>query len=242
MTFLFSITFGMRKEFSKWTRINSYGAFALGLVALMMTGSRAGMIAFIAGAVISFQMYLYVSKYKLSAFRKGAFIGIIIAVVIFFVGGMWVTQNRQIRQGYDSERVKLLMSAYEMWDDHKVLGVGLTNWGKEYHETYIRPDAKEPNLDIPHNVPAYFFSSAGTIAGITYLLYSLGIIGYMYKEMRKNPVNPYIYGFVWAAISVFIHGVVDSGITTNNVLRLYSGLLGITMASILHHKKKEKYE
>lgn len=240
MTFLLSITIGKQFTLSKYTRISSYGSFILGLIAFMLTGSRAGMIAFILGGVITFQIYMYCADLKLTRRKKGILLGSVVVIVLFFIGGMLVTQNRQIRQHYDSERVKLLISAYEMWDDHKLLGVGLKNWGKEYHENYIRPDAREPNLDIPHNVPAYFFSSAGTVAGLAYLLYSFGIFWYMYKEMKKNPSNPYIYGFLWAAIAVFMHGVVDSGITTNNVLKLYSGLLGITMVTILgeHAEKK----
>lgn len=232
MTFLFSITFGMRASLSKWIKLNSYGALFLGLIALMLTGSRAGMIAIILSAVVSICTYIHASNYRASIKKKCMIVGIIIAIIIFFIGGMLITQNRQIRQHYDAERIRLLISACEMWNDHKMLGVGLKNWGKEYHETYILPDAKEPNLDIPHNVPAYFFSAAGTVSGFAYLLYSFGSFWYLYRELKKNPFNPYIYGFLWAAITVFIHGIVDSGITTNNVLRLYSGMLGITMASI----------
>lgn len=104
------------------------------------------MASFMLGTVFSAFLYLRMPYSIIN--KKKIIVGVCSIALIgsFFVGGMLITQNREIRQHYDIERIKLLSSAYDMWNDHKWLGVGLKNWGKEYHETYIRPDAREPNL------------------------------------------------------------------------------------------------
>ena len=57
----------------------------------------------------------------------------------------------------------------------------------------------------------------------------------MYKELRKTPQNMFILAFLWSSLSITIHGLVDVGIMLNNAFKLYSGFLGITMASIVCH-------
>ena len=45
----------------------------------------------------------------------------------------------------------------------------------------------------------------------------------------------FILAFLWSSLSITIHGLVDVGIMLNNAFKLYSGFLGITMASIVCH-------
>ena len=43
---------------------------------------------------------------------------------------------------------------------------------------------------------------------------------------------------MWASLALTIHGLVDVGIMMENALKLYSGFLGITLASIVMQYKK----
>ena len=74
-------------------------------------------------------------------------IGISVIAAVFLVG----IQDGNRTYG-DLARVRMLKSSYAMWKDHKLLGVGLANWQKEYADKYIlkkeiKKDARQRYLD-----------------------------------------------------------------------------------------------
>lgn len=217
-----------------------YLACIIGFVSLTLSGSRGAMLGLLLGGAIT--IGIYYSKHKVvrqSTILKWA--GIFLCAVILCIGGLqFLGSNNQIQRSYDYERIKLLESSYNMWKDHPILGVGLNNWASAYQKTYILPEAKERTLNIPHNVPAYFFSATGTIAGFSYLVYAVGIYTYLYKKMKQQPQNIIIPACMWALAALTIHGLVDVGIMMEDALRLYSGLLGLTVASIIRLDKVKK--
>ncbi len=212
-------------------------SICMGIVALVLSGSRGSFLGVIGAGVITF--ILHCTTVHVSVKEKIKMAMIFVGLLLTFIGGIYFAGNQKVSNSYDSERIKLLLSSYEMWNDHKFLGVGLTNWSEEYQDNYIRHDAREPDLNIPHNVPAYFFSTTGILGGIGYLLYTFGICGYMYKELRKEPKNMFIIAFLWSSLSITIHGLVDVGIMLNNAFKLYSGFLGLTMASIIRYSNNK---
>jgi len=61
-------------------------------------------------------------------------------------------------------RLKLWVSAWRMFLDHPLLGVGLDNFLYQYRGRYILPDAwQEPNLSHPHNIVLDFLSRLGVL-------------------------------------------------------------------------------
>ena len=50
--------------------------------------------------------------------------------------------------------------------------------------------------------------------------------------MKIRPKNIYIQAMLWSLIAINIHGLVDVGITMKSAMRLFSGLIGITLANI----------
>jgi O-antigen ligase len=61
-------------------------------------------------------------------------------------------------------RTQVWISAWRMFLDHPVLGVGLDNFLYQYRGHYILPDAwQDPNLSHPHNIALDFLSRLGVL-------------------------------------------------------------------------------
>ena len=106
----------------------------LGLWSLWKTGSRGGMIALFAGGIFIFGLFCYFQKQG-RLFLKGLAAGVAVVAVVLLAG----IQDGNRTYG-DSARVRMWKASYAMWQDHKLLGVGLENWQKEYANKYILKD------------------------------------------------------------------------------------------------------
>lgn len=138
--------------------------------------------------------------------------------------------HNNFKRGYDRERLLLWQSSYNMWNDHKVVGVGFSNWQKEYREHYISPEAKEPDLPMPHNVVVQFFATTGLIGGIGYLVFVLGETGFLIKRMQRFPDELNYPMMLWAFSLITIHGMVDAGITNKFAMQILCAYMGICLA------------
>lgn len=107
----------------------------LGLWSLWKTGSRGAMIGLFAGGLSAFALFCYFYKQG-KLFRNGLTVGAAIVAVVLLTG----IPGGEIREYSDAARLRQLKSCYAMWKDHKLLGVGLENWQKEYADKYILKD------------------------------------------------------------------------------------------------------
>lgn len=102
-----------------------------GIWALWMTGSRGAMAGILAGAMIVFGIEYYKTRNK-RLFSVSAALCAAAAVAFLLVG----IPNGYVRMNGDGMRLHLLKASYAMWNDHKLLGVGLANWRIRYTASY----------------------------------------------------------------------------------------------------------
>lgn len=198
----------------------------IGVFSLYISGSRGGFSGFILG-FIALILGKYLLKRKLRYSVAAFFL-----ILVLLAGGAYGIYNstENFQRSYDKERVLLIESSYAMWNDHKLYGVGFERWKDEYPK-YISPEAKEPDLPMPHNTIAYFFSTTGLIGGTGFLVYTIGIIVILLKAISKYPSNLYYQAALWSFIALSIHGMVDTGITNKAAMQIISGVLGVAFAS-----------
>lgn len=222
-----SIIYVYRKNNSKLLAALMSINVAMGVYTLIISGSRGGMLGVSMGLIVMLLWYLL----KNCSLKKY----VVAYCCLFFMlcaGVIGFTSNiHKFSRSYDSERILLIKSSYNMWNDHKLVGVGTANWAQEYHTKYMFREAKEPHLGMPHNILAYFFSTAGIIGGMGYCACMLMLILFVSRYLRFG--NWYCIAMLWALVAINVHGMVDVGITLKSAARLFYTCLGIVAAEVV---------
>ena len=105
----------------------------LSLWGLWRTGSRGAMLGFCAGAFfVAAAVYFRPHMWK-------AVLAVLIAGSVLISGYVFFGITPGGTHGYDDTvRLRLLKNSYAMWQDHKLLGVGLANWQKQHAKNYLK--------------------------------------------------------------------------------------------------------
>ncbi len=214
----------------KWYwKISGLISGIVGCVSVYATGSRGALLGVLLGGSLVFLLYMYkkwrIRKHLVRVILWGS-------IFLLFMGSVYFYNLDYFHRSYDNERILLLQSSYQMWSEHKLWGVGLNNWATEYQSTYILPEAREPNLDMPHNVLAFFFSATGIVGGVGFFIFQVGVFKLMIEKVMEEKEGCLLglyLGVLWAVIAVFIHGLLDTGITMKGAMRLYMGLIGVAL-------------
>ncbi len=112
-------------------------------------------------------------------------------------------------------RVKLWLSAWRMFLDHPLLGVGPDNFLSLYRSRYILPEAwQEPNLSHPHNLVLDFLSRLGVLGFAA----GLGLIA----------------GFWLTALAVYRRLAAAADPHQRSLLALTVGLMGLVADMLAH--------
>lgn len=211
-------------------KILSFATCLWCFIMLIFTGSRGGIIGFFLGFI-----FLVFSNFKLKIYYKLNMKLVLLSLIaiIAFSGLAMDKIDFNFTRPYDMERVRLIQSSYNMWLDNKLVGVGLNNWQENYIQKYILPEARERELEFPHNTIAYFFSTSGIIGGFGFIIFTFGMIFFLLNTLKKYPNNIYVQAMLWSFVAFSIHGLVDAGFLMKQGERLLFTLLGITCASVM---------
>jgi O-antigen ligase len=129
-------------------------------------------------------------------------------------------------EGTSFFRVRLWVSAWRMFLDYPLLGVGPDNFLYLYRSRYILPEAwQEPNLSHPHNLPLDFLSRFGLLGlgtGLWLLLgfwhTALGVYrrlapsGGRRPEAERRSLLALVVGQMGLVAAMLAHGLVDHGL------------------------------
>ena len=100
----------------------------------------------------------------------------------------------------------------------------------------------EAGLPIPHNVPAWFFSTTGVIGGIGYLFFVCYYFRLLYRRLHDEQDNWVLYAGFWMFTAIHFHGLFDAGITNKGAARLLYLLLGLALSYSQYKKVKDLQE
>ncbi len=111
-------------------------------------------------------------------------------------------------------RIKLWESAWKMFVDHPLLGVGLDNFLYHYRGRYILPEAwQDPNLSHPHNLALDYLSRLGMLgfAGGLWLQIAFWRVAMdTYQRLAPQPEQRALaLGLMAAMADMLAHGLVD---------------------------------
>ena len=111
-------------------------------------------------------------------------------------------------------RVKLWISAFRMWRDHPLFGVGLDNFLYQYRGKYILPEAwEDPNLSHPHNIILDYLSRLGVLGFMCGLWLQIGFWKTAletYKRLSADrELKALCLGLMGSMADMLAHGLVD---------------------------------
>lgn len=153
-------------------RIGLAFLMGLGFFCMYLTKSRGGLVALVLGICFSLFIMLIMGKHLKKKSIMTIVAGIVLVIVIGAGAFYHLQEDRNGISKYGGERLQMIEASYQMWNDHKLLGVGIDRWGENYYDVKYHPqNAMEQGHNMPHNMLVYFLSTSGVLGGIGYLLF-----------------------------------------------------------------------
>lgn len=125
----------------------------------------------------------------------------------------------------NSERLLLWSSAWHMFKDHPLTGVGAENFAEQYHNIYISPHAKERDLGHAHNNYLQILAETGIIGFASF--------AYLFGYILFTSYQRYMLGSKWAfavflvTISLLVQGLTEFNFGNSGVIKMYWFTLGL---------------
>lgn len=213
-------------------RVLAFISLLLTILSIGLGASRGGIIGLLIGGIVSF--YLYIWKCWSHKFKTASLVALIIGASVFI--SCFSLISRDASRDYDDERLYFWESSYHMWQEHPILGVGFSNWQQQYRDIYVLPEAQERDVPQPHNMIAFFFSTTGIVGGVSFLVLMVSTVIISIRQYYKTREAVYLL-VLWAFLSAYIHGMVDSGITNKSAMREFCAYYGIILGYLYYQKK-----
>ncbi|BCX05732.1 MAG: hypothetical protein KatS3mg053_3670 [Candidatus Roseilinea sp.] len=181
-------------------------------VALLLTQSRGALLLGVPAAIIAVAL-LAGGRWRWVGIGLLGLMALAFAVLLSGAAQSLLEGTRfagalDLQRGTGFFRLNLWQSAFNMWRDHPLLGVGPDNFLYAYRSFYILPAAwQEPNLSHPHNALFDFASRLGTLGVVA----SAGLmIGYGLLIKQTLRINrPLAVGCAGLLAAMLAHGLVD---------------------------------
>lgn len=218
----------------------------LTIVALILTGSRGGMIAFVILLIYGVVIYSKGKNIINLKIDLKKIISIILLFVCFFAvdSKMKIISDfrgignicNQINSGeIRDERLLLWKSSVEIIKDYPISGIGLGNFNDVYNkEGYILKKARMPHLSSPHNIFLHLGVETGLIGA--FLFISLVMYQLITSYICRNKEQFIMAGHL-AVLGMCIHGLVDYAFMGRGYYQMYWYIATLMILEINRYRK-----
>ena len=201
---------------------------AVGMFSILLTGTRGAWLAVL--VLIPILILIYAEK-KLKHF--GA-----ILISVSIVGGIFlftpalssrVATITDLKMQSNSERLLMWHSAFEMFKDNPIFGVGYGSYKVAYQEKYISPLAKERNLEHAHNNFLQMLAECGMVGELAFLAMIICFTYFCLKgwAREKNLAYLMFFSVLWGLV---LHGVTEFNFETSMTSKIFWYSLGLCAA------------
>ena len=237
LTLLTVVDWGKQLVLKKYLRWLLGCLWLLSMVALIFNGTR--------GAWLAVLFLLIVLGVTLLRTHKKAIIlgGMVLLLLLGVAGQNHGLQERVHTLGdasfqSNSERLLMWQSAWTMFLDHPLTGIGAQNYAQQYQNQYISPLAKERDQVHAHNNFLQILAEQG-IVGFTAFCFLFGtILRRGWQEMKSNSLWGYILFF--STMGLLLQGLTEFNFGNSAVIRLYWLLAGIAAVGLRLEKNKAR--
>lgn len=203
-------------------------AFCVCSASLVFNGTRGAWLAvsIVCAALIIYYMF----KSKRNLVLSIIFIALISAVLVNNPKFMHRLDTIDDFTKYQSntERILIWQSAWNMFKDHPILGVGLGQYTVNYQQKYILPQAKEPNLGHAHNNFMQMLAENGIVGFAGFIV----MFGYI---ILKNSIewiktkNVYALMIIVSTVCLILQGFTEYNVGNSAVIKMYWLILGLVV-------------
>lgn len=229
-------TFSFNEQRSCRERGLAGASFLICAVALLFNGTRGAWLAVV--CTISLLLLYYLTQRKKLA-------AIILCCLLAVGAGLTqyppVVQRAQsitdTKNQSNHERLLIWHSAYEMFKDHPVTGVGLGQYKDNYQKKYISPEAKEPLLAHAHNNFMQMLAENGLIGFAGFMTLISCFIGYSFKRFWQEG-NPYALMMCASALALVLQGLTEYNFGNGAVMKSFWLVQGCLLVLSQNWKKE----
>lgn len=205
-------------------RIVAGALFLLGFTALIINGTRGAWVA-LAPIFIFLILYYGLQNKKLLAI---CLIFLVVAGGILSTSKNFTYRLRTTIKHTDTstrERYAIWESAFNMFKDHPLLGVGLGQYKENYQKKYILKKAKYKKLTHAHNNVMQMLAENGIVGCVGFLTLVFYIFSSNVRDFIKSRCS---YSLIIASstFALFVQGLTEYNFGNSAVMKSYWLLLG----------------
>ena len=190
--------------------------FAIALACLLFNGTRGAWVA-IAGVVSLIVLYYLFQRRKLAVWVAAL---LLMASVGLTHYEPFMQRLDTINAAQNTERFLMWESAYHMFEDHPVLGVGLSQYEDNYQQKYISPLAMEPELKHAHNNFMQMLAENGIVGFAGFLTLLSTFIGVSLYRFWKYK-NPYALAMAMGTLALIVQGMTEYNFGNSAVMKCF---------------------
>ena len=212
-------------------------AFCICNAALIFNGTRGAWLAVAIVCAMLLIYYMFKSKRNMSIII--IFVVLITSILINNAKFMYRLDTIDDFNKYQSntERILIWQSAWNMFKDHPVLGVGLGQYTENYREKYVSPLAKEPHLTHAHNNFMQMLAENG-IVGFAGFLIMFGYIIFKNLIAWFKGRNVYALMIVSTTVCLLLQGFTEYNVGNSAVIKMYWLVLGLLVVLDNFYRKE----
>ncbi len=203
-------------------------ASIIGTVSILLTGTRG---AWLAAAILIPTVILIYSEKKLKNFSATLATLAIVGGIIFFTPTL---SNRlatvtDLHMQSNSERLLMWKSAWQMFKDNPIFGVGYGEYKFAYQTKYISPQAKEKNLEHAHSNFFQILAECG-IVGFSAFIFMIVYFSYFCLRGWSKEKNLAYLMFFSALWGMVLHGLTEYNFETAMTSKIFWFALALCLA------------
>lgn len=197
----------------------------LTLAALLFNGTRGVWIAVtIIGIVFSFQRTASKKKWLIGCLFAVLCLSMMLVALPHFYDRVMTLTDKSFES--NSERLLLWHSAWQMFVDHPLLGIGVGNFPVAYATHYISPLAVERGLGHAHNTYLHILAEMGITGLLSFLYLYYVLLASSYQNYKAHH-STYSLVLILATAGLLLQGMTEYNFGNPPVIRMYWFLAGI---------------
>lgn len=210
----------------RW-RVPTIAVFLLGGAALLFNGTR--------GAWLAIPLTMMIGAAFLVRQKKNVLIGSLAALIvvsgIFMLSPTLSSRFASIGDTHNqsnSERFLLWKSAYHMFEDHPLVGVGFAQFRNAYQGQYILPEAKERELGHAHSNVMQMLAECGLIGLLALVFFWYAYLSYGFRTwIAAHHVAALLIPAI--LLGLILQGLTEYNMGNSAVTKLYWTLMGLCL-------------